>query len=269
MMRRVISLLWLFLLAPLASEAGVSIMGPLTHELEVEPGRSYEGTIEVHNPGKSAQEVKAYQTDYFFYADGKVLYGDPGGLPRSNARWMAVVPPQMVIPPGENATIRYSIQVPSDATLKGSYWSVIMIEPLPEGSIESIASDPAQVTVGIQQVIRYAVQVITSVGSTGSRQLRFNQIRLAADKEKRLLVVDLENSGERWLRANLWIELYDSKGSYVGKFDGGGHRLFPGTTARFTVELVGIQSSTYKAVIVADCGGDDVFGANVNLVLKE
>ena len=259
----------LFLLVPLACEAGVTVMGSLTRDLEVEPGRAYEGTIEVHNPDRIPHEVKVYQSDYFFYADGKVLYGEPGGLPRSNARWLTVLPPQVLIPPGESASIRYSIQVPSDATLRGSYWSVIMVEPLPEGSPEAIASSSTQVTVGIQQLVRYAVQVITSIGATGSRQLRFSQIRLAADKEKRLLVVDLENSGERWLRANLWAELYDSKGSYVGRFDGGGHRLFPGTTARFTVDLVGVQSSTYKAVIVADCGGDDVFGANVNLVLKE
>lgn len=269
MHQRITAMFILLLFAPLACGAGVTISGTLTHDREVAAGGSYDGTVEVYNPDEVPQEVKIYQTDYFFYADGRVLFGDPGGLPRSNARWVKVTPPQIVIPPKESATVRYTVQVPSDETLRGTYWSLIMIEGVPVSSPESSLAARPNVAVGIQQLVRYAVQVITSIGAGGTRQVRFNQIHLVADKEKRLLVVDLENSGEHWLRANLWAELYDDKGNYVGKFDGGGHRLFPGTTARFTVDLVGVQSSTYKAVIVADCGGDDVFGANVNLVLRE
>jgi hypothetical protein len=55
----------------------------------------------------------------------------------------------------------------------------------------------------------------------------------------------------------------------VGRFEGGTHRLYPGTTARFPADLVGVRDATYKALIVADCGGDDVFGADVSLVLKQ
>jgi hypothetical protein len=55
----------------------------------------------------------------------------------------------------------------------------------------------------------------------------------------------------------------------VGKFDGGKQRMYPGTSVRFTADLVGVQSSLYKALIIVDCGGEDVFGANVNLVLNE
>jgi type II secretory pathway component GspD/PulD (secretin) len=83
------------------------------------------------------------------------------------------------------------------------------------------------------------------------------------------LVVDVENTGERWLRGSMWAELYDSEGKHVGKYDGGKQRMYPGTSVRFSADLVGIQTSSYKALIVIDCGGDDVFGANVNLVLKE
>jgi hypothetical protein len=257
------------LLAPLAGQAAIVVTSTLTHEYEAAPGRSYEGSIDVQNPEDTPQEIKAYQTDYFFYADGKVLYGDPGGLPRSNARWMTLSPRQVTIPANETVTVHYTIQVPNDATLKGTYWSVIMIEPVPEGSPESSRSSAKDIGVGVNQVLRYAVQIVTHIGATGSRLLKFNQIRLSADNEKRLLVVDVENTGERWLRGTMWTELYDSGGKLVGKFDGGKQRIYPGTSARFTINLIGVQNSSYKALIVVDCGGDDVFGANVNLVLKE
>jgi hypothetical protein len=261
--------LTLLLLPALPSSAIVSISGSLTREHDVAPGKSYDGTIDVTNPDNAPQEIKVYQTDYFFSADGTVDYGEPGKLPRSNARWITVTPLQAKIPAGESVTIRYTIQVPSDRTLHGTYWSIIMVEPILPGSPESSSFDPKKVTVGVREVLRYGLQVVTSFGSTGTGLLEFSHISLKADNGKRLLIVDLKNSGERWLRASLWAELYDSKGSYVGRFDGGKHRLFPGTTARFTAELQGVTGSTYKALIVADCGGDDVFGANVSLVLQQ
>jgi hypothetical protein len=268
-MRILITVISILLLPALQGSAMVAVNGSLTREHDISPGKVYEGTIEVTNPDKIPQEIKVYQTDYRFSADGTTEYGEPGKLPRSNARWLTVSPAQAVIPAGEKVSIRYSIQVPSDATLLGTYWSMIMIEPIAPESPESSGSERGKVAVGIREVLRYGLQIVTSVGQTGARSLKFSGIRLQADNEKRLLVVDIENTGERLLRAAVWAELYDSKGSFIGKFEGGNHRIYPGTAARFTAELVGVAYSTYKALIVADCGGDDVFGANVSLVLRE
>ena len=266
---RIAAFLALALLAPLECGAGVVVVGSLTHEHEVQPGRSYEGSIEVQNPTEKPLEIRVYQTDYFFYADGTSLYGEPGNLPRSNARWLTFSPKQATIPPKDGVTIRYTITVPADDTMKGTWWSMLMVEEVPEGSPESSTPSKDEVSLGIRQVFRYGIQVATHIGASGSRRLRFTQVRLSADKEKRSLIVDLENTGERWLRVALWTELYDAEGRYVGRFEGGTHRLYPGTTARFTADLVGVRDATYKALIVADCGGDDVFGADVSLVLRK
>ncbi len=261
-------ILSLLLLPALPCSAMVTVTGALTREHDVSSGKAYEGTIEVVNPDKVPQEIKVYQTDYRFSADGTTEYGEPGKLPRSNARWLAISPIQATIPAGESVTIHYSIQVPSDATLRGTYWSMIMVEPIAPNAPESGSTDRTKVAVGVREVLRYGLQIVTTFGETGKSEVRFNGIRLQADNEKKLLVMDLENTGERLLRAAVWAELYDSKGSFVGKFDGGKHRLYPGTTARFTAELLGVAGSTYKALIIADCGGDDVFGANVSIVLR-
>jgi hypothetical protein len=257
------------LAAPLACYPGIIVTGSLTREYEVAPGRTYEGSIDVKNPEKTPQEIKVYQTDYFFYADGKVLYGDPGALPRSNARWMTLSPQQVTVPPNETVSVHFSVQVPNDTTLKGTYWSVVMVEPVAEGSAESSLPGPKNTGVGVSQVLRYAVQIVTHVGATGTRLLKFSRINLVRENENKLLLVDIENTGERWLRGALWAELYDSKGSKVGRFDGGKQRMYPGTSVRFTVDLIGVQDPSYKALIVVDCGNEDVFGANVTLVLKQ
>ncbi len=78
-----------FLLLPaLPSFSIIAVNGSLGRQYEVAPGKSYEGTIELMNPDAAPQEVRVYQTDYSFSSDGTVAYGEPGRLPRSNARWI-------------------------------------------------------------------------------------------------------------------------------------------------------------------------------------
>jgi hypothetical protein len=264
---RIAALLACLLLAPLAGSAQVIVTGSLTHEYEVKSGGSYEGSIDVMNPGDAAQDVKAYQTDYSFTADGKVLYGSPGSLARSNAGWMTLSPRQVKVPAGETVTIRFTITVPTDETMSGTYWSVIMIEPIPPGTAESGSAGQKNVAVGVSQVLRYAVQVVTHIGITGTSQLRFAHIQVTTDGGRKLLVVDTENTGERWLRGTLWADIYDAAGKHVGKYDGGKQRMYPGTSVRYAVDLSTLPGATYKALIVVDCGGDNVFGANTTLSL--
>ena len=257
-----------FGLAAFAAQAAVIVVGPLAYEHEAQPGRVVEGTLEVRNPEDRSQEVKFYQSDYRFFADGTTEYGEPGKLPRSNALWMSFQPKQATIPPRESVTLRYTIRVPEDPALSGTYWSLLMVEPIPEGSPESSSPDPRKTTLGIREVLRYAVQIAVHIGATGRRELKFAQLRLTEEGGKRLLAVDVENTGERLLHGRFWTEIYDSGGRYVGRFEGGERRLYPGTSVRFKADLPGLENASYKALIVVDCGGDDVFGASANLLLS-
>ena len=143
-----------------------------------------------------------------------------------------------------------------------------MVEPISAGSPESSVVGPNQIGITIRQVLRYAIQIVTQVGRTGILQAQFTDIHLAMDGDTRVLVTDVVDTGERWFTGHLWAELYDAGGKLVGKFDGGERRLFPGTGARFSAPLTGVQDANYQALIVLDCGGDDVFGANVSIVVS-
>jgi len=264
----VIAILAVFLLGAAPSGAYVVVTTPLNLDHIVRPGAKAEGYIEVMNPMDAIEEIKVYQADYLFFADGRNLYGEPGQLPRSNARWITWSPQQATIPPGETLRIRYSIQVPDDTALLGSYWSMLMVEPVPRASPESSQSDPAKPGIGFVERIRYAIQIATHIGDTGARTLTFAQVRLSQESDRHVLSVDVENPGERMLEVNLWVDLYNPAGGFVGKFTGGQRRTYPGTSVRFNVDLFGLEKITYSSLIVADCGGEDVFGANVSLVLE-
>ncbi|MBN2354200.1 MAG: hypothetical protein JXD23_16650 [Spirochaetales bacterium] len=250
---------------PLAAQ--LLIMGSMTHEKTAAVGESYDGVIEIQNNGDKPSEAKIYQTDYLFYADGRVLYGDPGKTPRSNAAWITFTPKRLTVPPHDKAMVHYTVKIPSDTSLTGTYWSIFMVEGVPEESPES-SSGKTKITMGVRQVFRYGIQVVTHIGDTGTRSLQFLNTKLVKQDSKQYFIIEAENTGERWLRSAIWVELYDKNGNYFGKYEGDRLRLYPGTSVRYTLDLTSVPNGMYKALVVIDCGGSDIFGANFNLVLK-
>ena len=251
-----------------AASAAVSVSGKLTHEKQARPGEAYESVIYLGNTGDEAEQVKIYQTDYLFSCDGTYYYEAPGGNARSNAGWTTFGPARVTIPARGSSIINYSVRVPDDPGLAGTYWSIIMIEVLSKESPEVAGAHDGRVKLGIDQVFRYGVQIVTHIEDTGQRTLKFLDTRLLRENGARVLEVDLENTGERWLRPALWAELYDTSGTFVGKFEAGPLRIYPGTSVRYRVDLTEVAVGDYKAVVIADCGADDVFGATYSLSVE-
>ena len=258
-----------FILILIRIEAKVIVVGELTHQTEAPIGQTIQGIITLQNIDEEPEEIKVYQTDYIFFSDGRVLYDEPGKITRSNAPWISVSPKRLTIPAQGIATINYILNVPDDESLEGTYWSIIMIEPVPEGSPESADAKEGELNLGLRQIFRYGIQIVTHIGETGDRSLQFIGSRLVKEEEIRILEIDIENTGERWLRPIVWTELYDEKGIFIGKYDGGILRTYPGTSVKFRMDLTSVESGDYKALVIADGGGNDIFGITFNLILKE
>ncbi len=256
-------------LLPFGAAFGITIVGGLTHERSANPGETYQGAIFVKNKDNEPREVKFYQTDYLFFADGTNVFGEPGKTARSNAKWISFKPKRLVILPKESVPVNYTIQVPKDETLTGTYWSMLMVEEIPKGSSESSQAAEDQMQVGICQVLRYGVQMVSHIGNTGTRKLKFFNTKLLKESGKRILRVDIENTGTRWLRPLLWVELYSEKGGYIGRFEGERLRICPGTSVRHRIDLSKVSEQTYKALVVADAGEDAIFGAKYTLKLEK
>jgi hypothetical protein len=247
------------LLIPYGTEGGTSIVGGLTHERVANADETYQGVILLRNSGDEPQEVKLYQTDYLFFFDGRNIYGQPGNAPRSNANWITFSPHRLVIPPQGTSEVHYTVGVPDEENSAGTYWSMIMVEEISKNSPEASKSEKGALMVG--QVIRYGIQMVTHIGNSGTSKLNFLNTRLLKDGEKRILQVDVENIGERWLRSLLWVELFNEEGNFIGRFEGRKLRIYPGTSVRYRVNLSEVPRGEYKTLVVADCGGDNLFGA--------
>ena len=119
--------------------------------------------------------------------------------------------------------------------------------------------------VKINTAIRYAVQVITNIGETGTKDLQFLGLELAKDGEQNVLHVAVENTGERILRPEMNLELFNSDGVSMGVFKTERRKVLPQTSITSTVRMKGIQPGSYTAILVADCDEDHVFGTNILL----
>jgi len=222
----------------------------------------------VINTGHEEQEIEIYQTDYTFTCDGEYYYDEPGRNPRSNALWVDFSPRTVKVPPGGTVDVGYTVTVPEDESLTGTYWSILMVEVAPGRSSQVTADGSDNVKLGINQVVRYGVQLVSHISDTGERKLDFLHTRILRAGPNRILEVDLENIGERWLRPLVWAELYDENGEFVGRFEAGKLRIYPGTSVRYKVDLTDVPGGQYRAVVVADCGADDVFGATYLVILE-
>ncbi|MEI6502834.1 MAG: hypothetical protein WCP21_17630 [Armatimonadota bacterium] len=255
------------LLPGLCAAQGVAVVGELVRTSQLLPGERGEGTIVVQNVSPKVQRLRLYQTDYAFSADGKTVYGEPGQSPRSNARWFTIAPKTLEIPVGGEDVVSYAITVPNDATLTGTYWSVIMLEVLGPAA-EAAAAQAQAPRAGVRTVMRYGVQMITEIGDTGARDLQYRHAGLVNVGEARVLQVDLANTGERSLIPTVWAELFDEKGVRTGRFTGGRLRLYPGCSGRFEIDLGKTVPGKYKALVVADNGDDNVFGTQYQLEIR-
>jgi hypothetical protein len=249
------------LLAPAKQTfADILISNGLTHEYRLTAGQKATGSIHLVNASKEIKSARLYQTDYFFNHQGESRYDPPGTLTRSNAAWINVSQLFVTLQPGEERVVEFEINLPSADTLKGTYWSVIMAEGLN-------APDPGKVQQGISinTVLRYAVQIITHIEDSGERNLEFESMKLVGDADARNLEVNIKNTGERGLRPNMILELFNEQGLSQGFFRTDPKRIYPGTSAKFLVPVTGISTGNYSGVLIADCEDDYLFGTNISI----
>lgn len=263
--RRPALIFLLLLLVPaLPALAGVRVVNPLIHEQAVTPGARYEGSILLENTGESPCTIRIYQTDYHYSAQGKSTYGTPGENPLSNAGWITLSDNWLTIPAKATARVNYEVRVPNNPALRGTYWSMVMIE--------AIGNQPARARTEdgftLQARLRYGIQVLTNIGNTGTRRIRFLDRKLIDNGGEKILQLDIENTGERVLFPSVSVQLYTAKGELIGKFHGKKIRILPTCSVRQQIVLPNLQRGTYKALVIVDNGDQFVFGANYDLLIE-
>lgn len=250
-----------------SSQGGVSVVGSLARTTALKAGGSFDGVIVLQNNSAEPADVRVSQVDYLFYADGSNNYGEPGTAPRSNAPWLTITPSLLKLAPGESQSVRYKGTAPADPKLRGTFWSMVMVEPNSAAAITP-ADEAGKVAVGLQTTIRFAVQIVTELGAGATQSLKVLEKSLVQAEGKRTFQVDIGNDGEQLLIPAMSVELFDSKGASVGKFDAGRARIYPECSVRAKVDLSTVPPGKYVAMVLLDSGAAQVMGAQYDLELQ-
>ena len=122
-----------------AQQARTITIVPPTINLTLNPGDTREGTLKVINDSDEPMEIKAAINDFIV----QDTHGTPQLLPQSTlnnqysaANWVGITPDTFIIEPHQRYSLRYFIQIPSDAKPGGHYAAVSYV-PANAGSTNS------------------------------------------------------------------------------------------------------------------------------------
>ncbi|MDM8161838.1 hypothetical protein QUH73_18625 [Labilibaculum sp. K2S] len=243
--------------------ANVCVLNGLSHIYDIQNKEIYTGVIELKNTGTKLQRLNAFTTDYTYNAKGESFY-EQGNNERSNITWLELGANHVEIEPGDTYYLTFRISTPDEIRLPGSFWSVVMIEPVEDIDINSIDRNAG---VGVRSMVRYAVQVICNNLKNAKSSLLFERAKLKKGNE-RLLYVDLINNGELYHKTLIKIEFYDPKsGELLLEKESAKQSIHPNNSRRFYVDISDIPSGKYTSVILAKCDDENVFGVNADFII--
>ncbi|WP_307451734.1 MULTISPECIES: WxL protein host-binding domain-containing protein [Chryseobacterium] len=246
-------------------KANIVILNGLTHHYTVEKSQVYKGKIAIENTSVTPQNVKLFLQDFTYSADGSISYTAPNSYQRTNAAWIHLNTNYVTLKGKEKTEVYYEISVPDSADDDGSYWSVIMVEP-----VDDPIPGQNEAGISISSVVRYAIQVITDHRPENAKQeLRFEGVKVEKENGKSIIMVAIANKGNLYCKPTVSIEMYHkTNGDKAGQFSTLPMGLLPQTSKSFYIDAGKLPPDRYSAVLLATDENENAFALNVELDIK-
>ena len=210
--RRLLSAIPLVLagfVAPAFAQISVEV-SPLRVELTAGPGSTTTQAVTLTNGGKEPVRIRARLTDWELSRDGAPQFeGAREGGPFSATDWVRIAPPEQVLDPGKEGTVRFSLAVPADAQPAG-YRTGILFEFSPG------TGDPAARAREVQFRSRVATLIYINIGQPPIA-IELNDLRIRPGAEQTHVVALLANTGKRNVRTKGTLTIFDSTGKEVAQ----------------------------------------------------
>ncbi|WP_353151403.1 DUF3324 domain-containing protein [Chryseobacterium sp.] len=245
--------------------AGIVVLNGLTHSYKIENGKVYKGKVAIENTGNNTQNVKLFLQDFTYHSDGTINYTALHTNKRTNGDWIKLNTNLVTLKAKEKTEVFYEIIVPDQVKDPGSYWSVIIVEP-----VDDIKPTDKQPGVSITSVIRYAIQVITDYDTEKAKpDLKFESIKVEKEEGKQTVKIAIANNGNLYCKPTASIEIYHRKtGEKIGTFSSLTMGLLPSTSKTFYIDISKVPPAQYKATVIATDEDENAFALNVELEVK-
>jgi len=247
------------------AHAGIVVVNGLTHNFQVAHGKSYKGKVQIENTGNTTETVKIYLQDFSYKADGTTTYSALNTNKRTNSNWITLNTNLLTLKPKEKTEIFFEITVPELNNTTGSFWSVLLVEP-----VEEIKPNNDKSGVSVTSIIRYAVQIITDLQSSDATpQLMFEAVNLVKEDNRKVVKVAVVNTGNLFSKNIVAVELYSREsGEKIGSYSSVRLGLLPEMSKTFSIDITDVVPGNFNATILATDEQDNAFAINVELEVK-
>ncbi|MFY1048390.1 WxL protein host-binding domain-containing protein [Chryseobacterium sp. GP-SGM7] len=260
-----IPLLLILLLPFWLLKANIVILNGLSHSYKVENGKVYKGKISIENISSQPQSVKLFLQDFTYQSDRSIHYTTTNTNVKTNSNWIKLNTNLISLKAKEKTEVFYEITIPAKTEDAGSYWSVVIVEP-----VENIKPNNEKQGISITSVVRYAIQIITDVDAERAKpDLKFEEVKIEKEATKQILKIAISNKGNLYCKPTATIEIYNKKnGQKLGTFSSLAMGLLPQTSKSFHIDISKMPPDHYNAVLIATDEEENAFAMNVELEIK-
>lgn len=227
----------------------------LTYLNTFKPGESAQVRISLISDRDTPEMVDFKLCDYWCNSDGQHFFEENGKQLRSNAQWIKLGSHREIVNPKETRDFYFTINVPQDNTLKGSYWSVLLIEP--SDALQTLNDSENGFQLHVK--IRYAFHIVSNVGQ-GTPTLKILNKGIREINGKNYFVAGVANTGDWFLNPKMTVKLLDKKGKLEKSIETQTDRLYPGSSVCYQADADGISEGKYTAFLLLDNGDGRLFG---------
>lgn len=221
---------------------------------KLSPGDKKQVKITLMNDKEQAETVALKLTDYSCNREGQHFFDPIGTQARSNAEWINFPMSQVTLAPKEHYDLIVTIDVPYNPSSDGSYWSVLLIEPTEPFQTLKESENGFQLFVKV----RYAYHFVTTLGNEKTA-IKFLSTELKTLNEKKMISIDVENTGKVFINPKLTLKLFNDSGKLEKTIHTQAERIYPGMSSRYLLDADGIEEKKYKAFLLFDNGDNHLW----------
>jgi P pilus assembly chaperone PapD len=203
---------------PAVAIAQVSIeASPLRVEIQAWPGATATHAVTLSNVGNQRVRVRTSLSDWHLSKDGAPQFEEP--VPDRGyaaASWVRFAPPEFVIEPGGQGTVRFTVTVPEGVAAAG-YRTGLLFDFTDEG--KDAATRAKQVTVRSRIATLVYVHVAEraagprpAAGAHPPAAVELTDLRVQTTAEETQVVATLKNTSRRSVRTKGAMTVYDRGG---------------------------------------------------------
>lgn len=183
-------------------------------DIVVAPGQVKSDSLAIENPSDQEITLKIYAEDWA-YKDtgaGEKDFFPAGSQPDSAAKWITLNPLEMVMPPFSRRDVRYTLTVPNDPNMKGTYRAVIFYE-----SAAGTARDAQGATVFVSA--RIGTIIKAGIQGTLKREGLIEKIDITPPRGSKPAAFDItfKNTGNTDIRLKGDVLIMDAQGMPKGR----------------------------------------------------